>query len=272
LNGLSLSGVSRVLDQLKVVYKRGRGHVFSPDPYYIGKLDAIYDILKQCQREPDRYVLMLEDELTFYRHPSLARDWAQKGHDQPLAEMGHSRNQSYRIAGALNAFSGQVVYCMDDRMGVEGMIRLLRKVKKTYSEAEQIFIILDNWPVHYHVDVMAALCPQQIAWPLPDVSYVKSAPSASARRLNLPIRLVPLPTYAPWTNPIEKLWRWLYQDVLHQHRFSDDWTGLRDAVHEFLDGFACGSLELLRYVGLTDPERFYGRARENARLAHGIVA
>jgi hypothetical protein len=26
-----------------------------------------------------------------------------------------------------------------------------------------------------------------------------------------------LPTYAPWLNPIEKLWRWLRQDVLKMH-------------------------------------------------------
>jgi len=33
------------------------------------------------------------------------------------------------------------------------------------------------------------------------------------------ITLVYLPTYAPWLNPIEKLWRKAYQEVLHLHRF-----------------------------------------------------
>ena len=59
-----------------------------------------------------------------------------------------------------------------------------------------------------------------------------------------------LPTYAPWLNPIEKLWRWLRQDVLHLHRLADDWKALRQRVRAFLDQFAQGSQRLLEYVGL----------------------
>jgi transposase len=33
------------------------------------------------------------------------------------------------------------------------------------------------------------------------------------------IGLLRLPTYVPWTNPIEKLWQRLKQEVLHQHDF-----------------------------------------------------
>ena len=60
-----------------------------------------------------------------------------------------------------------------------------------------------------------------------------------------------LPTYAPWLNPIEKLWRWLRQDVLKLHRLADDWPELQRRVNAFLDQFATGSHELLRYAGLS---------------------
>jgi hypothetical protein len=59
-----------------------------------------------------------------------------------------------------------------------------------------------------------------------------------------------IPTYAPWLNPIEKLWRWLRQDVLRLHQWADDWPMLLSQVHAFLDQFAHGSRDLLRYVGL----------------------
>jgi transposase len=59
-----------------------------------------------------------------------------------------------------------------------------------------------------------------------------------------------LPTYAPWLNPIEKLWRWLRQDVLKMHRWVEDWLQVKQRVHDFLDQFAQGSPDLLRYVGL----------------------
>ncbi len=37
------------------------------------------------------------------------------------------------------------------------------------------------------------------------------------------IEPVSLPTYAPWLNPTEKLWRWLRAVVLKLHRLADDW-------------------------------------------------
>jgi transposase len=51
-------------------------------------------------------------------------------------------------------------------------------------------------------------------------------------------------------NPIEKLWRWLKQDVLHLHRLSSTWQALKQLVAEFLDQFDQGSNDLLSYVGL----------------------
>ncbi|MDQ3931094.1 MAG: transposase [Chloroflexota bacterium] len=59
-----------------------------------------------------------------------------------------------------------------------------------------------------------------------------------------------LPTYAPWLNPIEKLWKRLRQEVLKLHRLSGDWKTLRAKVREYLSKFAEGSEALLRYVGL----------------------
>ncbi|MGQ9628589.1 MAG: transposase [Anaerolineae bacterium] len=74
--------------------------------------------------------------------------------------------------------------------------------------------------------------------------------SAKAVKANLSIRLLCLPTYASWLNPIEKFWRWLKQDVLHLHRLGEDWQALRQRVAEFLDQFRSGSLYLLKYVSL----------------------
>ena len=62
---------------------------------------------------------------------------------------------------------------------------------------------------------------------------------------------MPLPTYASWCNPIEKLWRKLRQEVTHLHRWANDVPRLREEVERFLDQFASGSTDLLRYVGLS---------------------
>jgi transposase len=71
---------------------------------------------------------------------------------------------------------------------------------------------------------------------------------AEADRLG--IRLLWLPTSAPWLNPIEKLWRKTKQGLLHHHRLADAWDDLKARVGALPDGYAHGSTDLLRTVGL----------------------
>ena len=69
----------------------------------------------------------------------------------------------------------------------------------------------------------------------------------------MPLRLVPLPTYASWLNPIEKLWRWLRQEVVHLHPWADALPTLYDTADHFLARFTPGAPacpDLLQYVGL----------------------
>lgn len=113
---------------------------------------------------------------------------------------------------------------------------------------------MDNWPVHIHPDVLVALEPQESRHFRPLPPSWSPTPSAKAvgrwGQLQLPIQLVPLPTYASWCNPIEKLWRKLRQELTHLHRWADDLVRLRDEIDRFLRQFADGSPDLLRYVGL----------------------
>jgi hypothetical protein len=85
-----------------------------------------------------------------------------------------------------------------------------------------------------------------------------TTPSAKAVKqwghLQLPIQLIPLPTYASWCNPIEKLWRKLRQELTHLHPWANDLQRLRAEIDQFLAQFASGSPDLLRYVGLGVPD------------------
>ena len=104
--------------------------------------------------------------------------------------------------------------------------------------------------MHFHVDALARLQPQQLPWPPNVPVHWPTKPSGKVSQDNLPIQLLCLPTYASWLNPIEKLWRWLKQEVVHLHPYSDDWPALKRQVACFLDQFGNGSEKLLRYVGL----------------------
>lgn len=254
------AGLSQLLKRLHIAYKRGRQHVHSPDADYLEKLLEIQLHLREALVQPESCVLLFEDECSYYRQPTLAQDYAPTGHTQSLAELGHRSNQRERIIGVINALTG-ATYAEQQRFtGVQEIVAFYCQVCQLYPKAQVIYLVQDNWPVHFHPDVLAALGPQASRWPWhrPE-SWAKVTPKAT-RPLNLPIQLLLLPTYASWTNPIEKLWRKLRQEVLHLHRFADDWEGLKQCVGTFLQQFSQGSEELLRYVGLSEPQRLYATA------------
>jgi hypothetical protein len=250
----TLQGLWQLLRRLKIHWKRAREHVHSPDPDYVEKLHSIRCHLLEAG---DGKVFLFQDEFTFYRHPSLAWAYELAGKTQPLAELGWKGNYFFRISATLDAWTGKVVYEMKQKFRLSTMVKFYQKVATAYPQADEIGMAQDNWPVHFHPDVLAALHPQELLWPVRIPGNWPTQPSSRAKRLNLPISVFPLPTYASWNNPIEKLWRLLKQDVLHLHNFADDWSAQKSAVAEFLDQFAEGSNDLLRYVGLANPLKIY---------------
>lgn len=225
LERVSLAGIHKILRRLKIRYKRGRRYVHSPDPEYDEKLAVIRTIRELVIAEPQRFVLMYQDEFTYYRRPTVAQGYAVQGSDEPHARQGLRSNLYQRIAASLDVVSGRLFFWQRRRFDRWTLIRYYQDLEAAYPNAELIFVVQDNWPVHFHEDILAALVDRRIV-------------------------LVPLPTYAPWTNLMEKVWRKLYQEVLHLHDFVDRWDELKVEVGIWLNQFADGSTALLRYVGL----------------------
>lgn len=223
---LSLPGVWHLLDRFELVYKRGRRYVHSPDPDYPGKAARLRSVWQQVQADPKRLVLLYEDELTYYRCPSVLCDYALVGSDGPRANQGSGYNSSRRIAGCLDALTGHLITWQRSAFDHQTFLRYLLAVEAYYPKAECIYIALDNWPVHFQPDVLTRLQSSKIT-------------------------LVFLPTYAPWLNPIEKVWRKLKQEILHLHRYSSRWKELQERVQYWLEQYNQPSAQLLHYVGLS---------------------
>ncbi len=219
----SLAGLSRVLRRLGIRRKRGRLSLHSPDLAYASKLAWIARATALAEAQPDAVRLLYGDECSFYRQPTLAQTYAAVG-EEPTAALAYHANHPTRLSGALDRQSGQVTWTAGSRMGVVGLCAFLRAVRRAYPQ-QRLFLVWDNWPVHRHPAVLTEAAVQGI-------------------------ELLWLPTYAPWTNPIEKLWRWLKQTLGHHHRLANRWEELQRQIAAFLDRFESGSPELLRYVGL----------------------
>jgi hypothetical protein len=185
----------------------------------------VQDIGTWVAEAPRRFVWLYEDEWTYYRRPTVAQDDAPGGSDQPYARQGWRSNLYQRIAASLDVTSGRLLGWPRPHFDRWTLIRYWRALEAAYPEADLLFVAVDKWPVHWHEDVWIALAATQIV-------------------------RVPLPTYAPWTNPVEKVWRKLYQEVLHLHDFADQGDALKQVVSQWLAQFEHGSVELLHYVGL----------------------
>ena len=226
LAGYSLTGVWRLLHRLQVHLRHGRPRLFSPDPAYQEKEDALLRVLETVAQSDGQMVALFVDEFTYYHWPLPGRTWSVRTDPAPIAQRAGPGERTRRIVGALNALDGRVHTHQDRAIGKTVFAAFLETLAATYPTAERIYIILDNWPVHHSPEVTTTV-------------------QALER-----VELVFLPTYAPWLNPIEKLWRWLRQDVLKMHRWVEDWPRVKQRVHHFLDQFAHGSSDLLRSVGL----------------------
>jgi transposase len=225
LLGLSQSGVWRRLRKWKLAFRRTRSHVTSPDEAYRQKLVLI----GQAQQAAGRgeLVLLYGDEHTFYRQPLAAALWHEQGgagKTQPRCVRHTAKDTKRRTIGALNVLNGQLHWFGCSRSRVKQLKQFLRQLRAFYGE-QRVVLVWDNWPVHLHPELLECASEQRI-------------------------ELVWLPTYAPWLNPIEKLWKWLKADVLTAHRHSADWNQLRQEVESFLNRFAKPSPDLLTYCGL----------------------
>jgi transposase len=214
--------VWRVLCACGVGLHTARARLFSPDPAYHSKVRRLHRCLRDAARHPDTVGALFLDEFGYQRWSEVAPTW---GREAAVAQRANN-NQQWRTIGALNALTGQVHYLDGYIVGRQQVRAFYTQLDRAYPEVDRLYVIQDNWNIHTHPDVRSAL-----------ERYPRIKP-------------VWLPTYAPWLNPIEKLWRWVRQDVLKRHRWVEDWSQVKQRVPDFLDQFTRGSPALLRYVGL----------------------
>ncbi len=227
LQDYSLGGVSTFVRGCGIKWRYGRPQYFSPDPQYVQKEVELLAALRYVGEHPLAAVALFIDELSYTRWPEPSLNWcAQAPAPRPVADRHQSRYQRYRVVGALDAWTGRVTFRQDSHISGLVFSRFLRQLDQAYPDAERLYLIWDNWPVH------SCELVQQTLRELPRLIVIG------------------LPTYAPWLNPAEKLWRWFRQNVDYLHPLAGDWNALRERVGTFFAQFAQGSEALLRYVGL----------------------
>lgn len=228
LRSLSLVGVHRLVWRLGLHYTRGRRAVHSPDALYAAKVATSGYVRTRAQADPQRITVLYEDEVTYYRRPTVAQGYAISGSDAPRAEQGVGSNTKRQVAACVDVQTGQLFSWQRAHFDVPMLIRCYQEVERAYPDAQRISLIQDNWPGHFHPKLLAAF---------------NDNPASK-------VHLMRLPTYAPWLNPVEKLWRRLYHDVLHLHRWVYEWEQAQAAVTAWVDLWTSQPEPLLSLLGI----------------------
>ncbi len=163
----------------------------------------------QVSSLPRGHVVVYEDEVGIHLNPKIGLDWMACGQQKEVLTPG--QNVKRYVAGALNAATGEVVYVEGAKKRSELFVALLDRLRRTYSRAKVIHVILDNFRIHHSRITEAAL-----------------------KGFNGRIVLHFLPPYCPNDNRIERLWEDLHARVTrnHQCRSIDE---LMTNVRAFLD-------------------------------------
>lgn len=269
---ISLSGLYGILQRMGITYQKGRPYIHSPDEFYEEKLAYLRQIIAKARQ--NGIEILFQDEFTLTNQVGSAKDFAPKG-QQPLERWAYEE-KSIRIAGAMNGLTGKTTIYQCDKMSIEHFINFLQLVVQDYPQSQTIYMPMDGWPVHFHPSVQAALVPQEQPFdtPLPP-SWQKVKPKAKYQNMNLPIQMIPLPTYASWLNPIEKLWKLLKKEVTHLFPFPNNFNELLKRSKIFFKEFEDPSLRLLQFCGLLKTNGCFYQALVEADapfINHGLFS
>jgi putative transposase len=184
-----------------------------------------------------------QDETKLETNPKVGLCWMRKGKQKPLRTPG--TNRKVWISGALNFKTGRFHWVSGERRNDELFIKLLDKLRKTYRCHSQLHLAVDN-----------------------DGSHVSKRVKGYLEDSGSRIRLHPLPSWSPESNPVELVWWSLHEAVSRNH----ECAGL-DGLVEFAEGYLEERQPFRPKLGEVYDrlERPPPRDRASVHLARGVI-
>jgi putative transposase len=189
---LHRSWIHVLLRQLKMHWGRPRPSVRHLNPRRWRQWRRIQ---RKLARLGPREVVLFSDEVDIDLNPRIGFMWMKRGTQTEIPTPG--KNQKVYMAGTLNITTGHVVTVEGPNKDSLLFIALLKAVSRAYRWARRIHILADQYSTHFSQATKRVL--------------------AKCRKH---IVIHPIPTYSPYLNPIERLWKKLHDQVTRNHRFS----------------------------------------------------
>jgi transposase len=138
-------------------------------------------------------VWVFEDEVDIHLNPKIGRDYMLPGTQKQVPTPGVNRKRY--LAGALNAFTGQLTWVEGESKNSELFARLIYQLGWDYPGVPRVHLILDNYSIHKS-----------------EFTRLVRASCAGKVRFHF------LPPYCPDDNRIERVWQDLHANVTRNHQ------------------------------------------------------
>lgn len=188
---LSPETVRRGLHRMEFVWRRPRPVVGPRDPQHAAKLRRIRHLIADLP--PDETVVF-QDEVDVHLNPKIGSCWMRRGQQAEVVTPGN--NEKRHLAGSLHWRTGRLLLSAPSkRRNAALFVAHLDDLRCRLRSFRVIHVVCDNARFH-------------------DCRAVREFLERHGERIQLHF----LPKYAPETNPIERVWWHLHDEITRNHR------------------------------------------------------
>jgi transposase len=207
---VSAETVRRCLHQEELVWRRPRPTVARSDPSYYRKMRHLRELLAHL---PANETAVFQDEVDVNTNPEIGAMWMRRGQQAEIATPG--TNTKRYVAGSLHWRTGTMLFVAGSRRNAKLFLDHLDHLRRSLRHYRRIHVICDNARFHN---------------PLKSKEV-----QAYLAKWGHRIELHYLPRYSPKTNPIERVWWHLRDEITRNHRCGTI-EELLDLVFAWLQG------------------------------------
>ncbi|MDG5755679.1 IS630 family transposase [Ectobacillus antri] len=168
-------------------------------------------------------VLLYQDETHIRAYQSLRATWSQSGIQKQVPTYGH--HAYVTVFGTVQVGTGKIVTSIASEGKKEQFLAFLQLLLEEYK-GKFIILVIDGAPIHRSQLVQTFL--------------------EEHKEELMPFRL---PPYSPDLNPIERLWKWLKEQVI-ANKFHPTKSSIEEAVTSFLTEVSATPAAVLQRLGI----------------------
>jgi len=203
-------GMVKLLHNIGFVYKKtkripGKADALKQEEF----LREVYEAIKDKMQPDDQ--LYFTDGVHPQYNVEPAYGWIEKGTEKEVRS--NTGRKRINVNGAIN-LKHEVVMRDDESINAQSTIALYEQLEAKHPTGT-IYVICDN-ARYYHAKIVK--------------EYLE----------NSRVEQVFLPAYSPNLNLIERLWKFMHKEVLHNHYY-DTYDKFKEAIYQFFDKINAGS-------------------------------